>query len=169
MNLVLIGYRGTGKTAVAEILSNDLNLELIGMDAELVSRFGETVPEFVEKNGWEAFRDEESRLARELGLRSGLLIDCGGGVVTRDENIQALHENGRVVWLKASVEKIAQRIQGDDQRPSLTGTKSFIDEIEEVLETRAPLYAKAADFEIDTDDKSIEEVSSMIRDWWNGG
>ncbi|MCA9426262.1 MAG: shikimate kinase [Candidatus Omnitrophica bacterium] len=169
MNLVLIGYRGTGKTAVAESLANDLNLRHVGMDAELVCRFGRGVPEFVEENGWDAFRDEESKLARELGLEDNLLIDCGGGIIVRDANIEALRENGRVVWLKASVETIVSRIQGDDQRPSLTGTKSFIDEIQEVLEVRIPLYDKASDFAVDTDGKSLEEVTREIREWWIGG
>jgi len=169
VNLVLIGYRGTGKSAVSQCLSDDLGLRHIGMDAELVSRFGISIPEFVEKNGWDAFRDEESKLARELSLLDHLLIDCGGGIIVRDKNIEALHENGKIVWLKASVESITRRIQGDDQRPSLTGTKSFIDEIREVLETRTPLYAKAADHTVDTDTLSVEEVAKNIKSWWCRG
>ncbi len=167
MNLILIGYRGTGKSAVSQLLSESLGLKAIGMDAELVSRFGKSIPEFVEEKGWDAFRDEESKLARELGLLNNLLVDCGGGIIVRNENIEALQENGRVAWLRASVETIVKRIQGDDQRPSLTGTKSFLDEIKEVLEVRTPLYEKAADLSFDTDGLSVDQVAQKIQSWWH--
>lgn len=166
MNLVLIGYRGTGKSTVAEMLAADLGLEHRGMDAELVRRFGKSIPEFVEANGWDAFRDEESRLAREWGEQDGLLIDCGGGVIVREGNIPALKENGRVVWLTATVDTIVQRIQGDTERPSLTGTRSFTDEVREVLEGRLPLYQDAADHSVSTDALTVQEVAADIRRWW---
>lgn len=166
MNLVLIGYRGTGKSTVAELLAADLGLEHRGMDAELVRRFGKSIPEFVEANGWDAFRDEESRLAHEWGELDGLLIDCGGGVIVREGNIPALKKNGRIVWLTASVETIVHRIQGDTERPSLTGTGSFTDEVREVLEGRLPLYQEAADHMVPTDELSVEEVAADITRWW---
>ena len=166
MNLVLIGYRGTGKSVVSRRLAALLDRERIGMDETLVERFRECVPEYVAKNGWDAFRDAESELARELGARDGLVLDCGGGVIVRDQNIEALRKNGRVVWLKASVETIAKRISGDTQRPSLTGQKSFLEEIEEVLMQRLPLYEKTSDFTVDTDSLSVEEVVGRILDWW---
>jgi shikimate kinase len=166
MNLVLIGYRGTGKSAVSEIAAERLHRRRIGMDATLVERFGQTIPQFVEKNGWDAFRDAESKLARELGECGHLVIDCGGGVVVRSENIEALSNNGRLVWLKASVPIIAQRIGGDSQRPSLTGTKSFLEEIEEVLAIRTPLYKGAAHYSVDTDDLPVEGVAEEILRWW---
>lgn len=169
MNLVLIGYRGTGKSAVANRLAEMLGLRQVGMDATLVERFGKSIPEYVQENGWESFRDEESRLTKELGEHNNLLLDCGGGVVVRPENIAALRENGRVVWLKASVETIAKRIQGDTQRPSLTGSKSFIDEIQEVLESRLPLYEKASDYAVETDGMTLDEVVESIQAWWIKG
>lgn len=167
MNLVLIGYRGTGKTVVSQELAKRLGRIRIGMDETLVQRFGESIPEFVQKNGWDAFRDAESDLARELGGREDLVIDCGGGVVVRDQNLETLKANGRVAWLKASVETIAGRISGDTQRPSLTGQKTFIEEIEEVLTQRLPLYQKGSDFAVDTDSLSVEEVAERIQAWWD--
>lgn len=166
MNLVLIGYRGTGKSEVSEILAERLHRRRIGMDATLVERFGQTIPQFVEKHGWDAFRDAESKLAKELGDSHHLVIDCGGGVVVRSENIASLSHNGRLVWLQASVPVIAQRIGGDSQRPSLTGTKSFVEEIEEVLTVRIPLYQAAAHHSVDTDHLPVEGVSEEILRWW---
>lgn len=168
MNLIFIGYRGTGKTVVSTLAAKRLGRVRIGMDATLVERFGMPIPDFVADHGWDAFRDAESTLARELADKDHLVIDCGGGVVVRESNIDALRKQGRLVWLKASVETIARRIGGDTQRPSLTGTKSFIEEIEEVLLVRTPLYEKASDFQVPTDSFTVDEVLEQVLLWWQG-
>ena len=69
-----------------------------------------------------------------------------------------------MIWLKASPETIVARIGGDDQRPSLTGTKSFTDEVVEVLERREPLYERIAHHQVDTDACSAQEVADAIRE-----
>lgn len=162
MNIVLIGYRGTGKSAVGGLLAGRLGMACIGMDAEIVRRAGVSIPEIVANEGWPGFRDRESALARELGERDGLVIDTGGGVIERAENIEALRQNGCIVWLKAKVSTIVARIEGDTGRPALTAGKSFTDEVAEVLERRAPLYRAAAHGEIDTDDLAPEEIADKI-------
>ena len=168
MNLVLIGYRGTGKSAVSALLGERLHMERLGMDAEIVRRAGMPVPEIVEKYGWPGFRDRESELARDLGGKDNLVIDCGGGIIERPENIEALREKGTIFWLKAAVETIVERIGGDDQRPSLTEGKTFTEEVAEVLERRTPLYKSAADYEIDTEGVTPEQVAHEIIKRWKG-
>jgi len=162
MKLVLIGYRGTGKTEVGKGVAARLGLRYIGMDAEIERRAGMDIPEIVRRHGWEHFRDLESQLAAELGDEDNCVIDTGGGVVVREENVRHLRKNALVVWLKAEPETIARRIRSDTRRPSLTGNKSFIDEIEEVLHERLPLYRAAADISIDTEEKSVEEVIGRV-------
>jgi shikimate kinase len=76
--------------------------------------------------------------------------------------VEVLKRNGRLVWLTASVETIAARIGGDTQRPSLTGTKSHVDEIQDVLAERMPKYRAAADLTIATDGRSIDELTTTI-------
>lgn len=166
MNLVLIGYRGTGKSAVAGILSERLGLRCVSMDAQIVEKAGRPIPEIVAERGWPGFRDLETEVARELAAQDNLIIDAGGGVIERPENIEALRENSLIVWLKASVETIVSRIQGDTQRPSLTGARSFTDEVAEVLERRKPLYAAAAQCEIDTDSLTPERVADRVVEYW---
>jgi shikimate kinase len=92
------------------------------------------------------------------------VIDCGGGVIEREANFAPLRAAGPVVWLKASPATIVRRIAGDDQRPSLTGTKSFTEEVVEVLQRRTPLYERIAHHALDTDDRSIEQISAEIRE-----
>lgn len=166
MNIVLIGYRGTGKSEVGQLVAARLGLRYIGMDARIVEQAGMSIPEIVERFGWPGFRDRETAVARELAALDNVVIDCGGGVIERPENITALRTNGRIFWLKASVATIVARIQGDTQRPSLTGGKSFIDEVAEVLERRTPLYRAAADCEIDTDPLTPEQVAKQILAYW---
>ena len=162
MNLILIGYRGTGKSTVGKVLAKRLNRELISTDKEIVKRAGRSIPEIVQEKGWEYFRDLESDVCRDLAGRDNLVIDTGGGAILRQGNVEALKRNGTLFWLTASVETIAGRIGGDTQRPSLTGAKSFIEEIEEVLRERTPKYQAAADHVLSTDGRSIQQLASTI-------
>jgi shikimate kinase len=162
MNIVLIGYRGTGKSTVGRLLASRLGRQLVSTDAEIVKRAQRTVPEIIAQEGWEYFRDLESDICRELAGRDQLVIDTGGGAILRTQNIDALKKHGTLFWLTASVETIAKRIGSDTQRPSLTGNKSFVDEIEEVLQERVPKYQAAADHVIATDHRSVTQLVETV-------
>ena len=162
MNIVLVGYRGTGKSTVGRLLAARLGRDLVSTDAEIVKRAQRTIPEIVAQDGWEYFRDLESDICGELASRDQLVIDTGGGAILRAQNVEALKKNSTVVWLTASVETIAKRIGDDSQRPSLTGTNSFIDEIQDVLRERTPKYQAAADHSIATDDQSINQLVEAL-------
>lgn len=162
MNVALIGYRGTGKSHVARLLAERLGLSRISLDQAIAGRAGMTIPQIVEKYGWPGFRDLETQEVRHASACDGLVIDCGGGVIERPENIELLRANSRIIWLKASVPVIVDRIGGDDGRPALTAGKSFTEEVAEVLERRTPLYAAAAEMVIDTDRLTPEDIADRI-------
>jgi shikimate kinase len=166
MNIVLIGYRGTGKSAAGRILARRLGMKYIGMDAAIVKRAGMPIPEIVEKYGWPRFRDLESEEARELAGRDNIVIDTGGGVIERPENIENLQNNARIFWLKASVTTIVARIQGGTERPALISGKTFTEEVAEVLELRSPKYESAAHHVIDTNDLTPAQVADKIMETW---
>jgi shikimate kinase len=166
VNIVLIGYRGAGKSAVGRVLARRLGMEYVGMDAAIVKRAGMAIPEIVARHGWPHFRDLESAEARELAGRDMLVIDTGGGVIERPENIAVLERNALVVWLKASVPTIVARIEGGKERPALTAGKSFTEEVAEVLERRTPLYESAARHVIDTDALTPAEVAARVIAIW---
>jgi len=167
MNIVLIGYRGTGKSAVGEVLAERLGMPCIGMDAEIVKKAGMTIPEIVEKYDWPRFRDMESEVTRELAGLDHTIIDTGGGVIERPENTETLKTNARIFWLKASADTIVSRIQDGTERPSLTSGKTFTEEVSEVLERRIPKYKSAAQYEIDTDNSTPEQIAERIIEIWN--
>lgn len=162
MNIVLIGYRGTGKSTVGKLLAMRLGRQFVSTDEEIIKRAKRTIPEIVAQEGWEYFRDLESDVCRELAGRDRLVIDTGGGAILRTQNVEALKKSGTLFWLTASVETITKRIGRDNQRPSLTGSKSFIDEIQDVLRERTPKYQAASDHVITTDDRSIKQLVEII-------
>lgn len=162
MNVVLIGYRGTGKSTVGKIVAARLGRTLVSTDAEIVKQAGQTIPEIVAQHGWDYFRDLESRVCQEFANRDGLVIDTGGGAILRSQNVEALKKTGTLFWLTAAVDTIAQRIGRDTQRPSLTGTKSFVDEVQDVLRERTPKYEAAADHVIATDGRSLVRIADEI-------
>jgi len=167
MNIVLIGYRGTGKSHVGFLLAKQLEMRVVSMDAEIVKQSGMGIPEIVEQYGWTEFRDRETAEARKLAGCDGLIIDCGGGVIERSENVEILQQNARVFWLKASVETVVSRIKDDTERPALVEGKTFTEEVAEVLERRTPLYKNAAHYEIKTDTRTPQQVANEIVVLWN--
>jgi shikimate kinase len=162
MNLILVGYRGTGKSVVAELLARRFGLRVVHLDVEIEQKAGRCIPEIVKDVGWPGFRDLEEEVVRTFARRDGQVLDCGGGVVEREANFEVLRRAGTVIWLKASTDTIVQRIEGDTQRPSLTGTKSFTDEVADVLERRTPLYERISHVQVDTDLLSVDEVAAEI-------
>ncbi len=167
MNIVLIGYRGTGKSVVAEKLAVRLDMPVFSMDAEIVRKAGMSIPRIVEKHGWDWFRDLESEVARELAGKDRCIIDTGGGVIERPENIEVLGRQGLIFWLRASVEVIVGRIKGGTERPALVAGKTFTQEVAEVLERRTPMYADACQHAVDTDHLSPDQVADRIVSLWN--
>ena len=162
MNIVLIGYRGTGKSAVGQVLAKRLNWPLLNFDRLIVERAGQSIPEIVEAHGWEYFRDIETEVTLECAEKDQCVFDTGGGCILRSGNVDALKRRGVLFWLRASVEVIAARIGDDNQRPSLTGEQSFVDEIAQVLGERAGKYRAAADFVVDTDSLTVEQVAEQV-------
>jgi len=168
-NIILIGYRGTGKSTIAELIGAQLGWSVRSMDATLVQRADTTIKELVEAHGWPYFRDCEQVLCRELATGDHQVIDCGGGVVERDANVVALRGAGTVFWLRATTATIVARIAGNDDRPSLTGTESFTDEVAQVLTRRTPLYAAMAHVQIPVDARTPAEIAQQIIDLYPSG
>ena len=162
MNIVLIGYRGTGKSTVARLVGKRLGWQVVSTDAAIIEKTKRSIPEIVDQFGWDHFRSLESEVCRTIAGKDCLVIDTGGGVILKKKNITALKANGVVVWLTAEIPTIIKRIGGDNQRPSLTGKKTFTEEIEEVLQERRSKYEAVADHVIPTDTDSPEHIAALI-------
>ncbi len=162
MNIILIGYRGTGKSVVGKILSKELNMTIVGMDDDIVTHAGMLIPEIVEQFGWDRFRELETKEALAIAQKDNQVVDTGGGIIERAQNMDALGKTGPVFWLTASVETIIDRIQDGTQRPALVQGKTFTEEVAEVLENRNARYGAASGCVIDTDQITPEQVAAQI-------
>ena len=165
MKLFLIGYRGTGKTKVAEILARSWNCDWVDSDCEIERRAGKSIERIFEEDGETAFRDLETEVVRDLAAGPPCVVSLGGGAVMRTENREAIAAQGLACWLQATPATIAERLQRDtarrSQRPDLTPVGGM-DEIELLLTQRSAVYQSCANFVVDTEGKSPQNVAEEI-------
>ena len=161
--LFLIGFMGTGKSSVARKLHEMTDMEIIEMDEEIVRRAGRSISQIFDEDGEMYFRGLETALLEEITSRRNVpvIISCGGGAVLRPENVELMKASGRTVLLTAAPETIYERIGGSKERPNLKNRKTVAD-IQELMSQRKAKYEAAADIVIETDGKSIEEISREI-------
>ncbi len=160
LNIVLIGFMGTGKTTVGRAIAQKLNFKFVDVDDLIEKTTGMKIGEIFEKFGETRFRDLETEIVKILSKKEGLVISTGGGVVLREENLSNLKKNGILFCLSASVSTIFNRVKDCRNRPLLR-VENVEQRIKELLNERIPLYKKA-DLLIDTEDLKIEEVADKI-------
>jgi shikimate kinase len=165
MNIVLIGYRGAGKSTVGANLASRAGMDFVDTDDLVEKHQGASIREIVASSGWDHFRAVEKKIIGEVSQKDNLIIAPGGGAVLDPENVRSLKENGLIIWLKADREILCQRIERDSRtvgsRPTLTG-KGAVEEFGEVMAIRNPLYERAADAKIDTAGLNVEEVVEAV-------
>jgi shikimate kinase len=162
MNIVLIGFMGTGKSAVGNTLAGRLSCRWLDTDHEIENRFGKSVRRIFSEDGQDAFRAMETELLEFLSSGAteavqqkrmpDYVLSTGGGTPLREENVKLLRAIGTVVWLTASPELILKRVERNlGQRPLLSShQKDPLARIKNLLAEREEAYAKAADYRIDT-------------------
>lgn len=139
-NIALIGMPGSGKTRVGQALARLLDREHVDLDDAFRERIGMSCAEFITIQGEEAFRTRETQVLSEVAKRSGLVISCGGGVVTRDENYPLLHQNSRIVMLNRPIGELSRKGRPITAR----------DGVEKLAAERMPRYRAWADIVIDS-------------------
>jgi shikimate kinase len=172
MNVVLIGYRATGKSTVGKILSAKLKIAFWDTDAMVEKNTGMPIKEIVALQGWDFFRAKERETIEYLSQKEDGVIATGGGVVLFRENVKLLKQNvdllkqtGVIIWLNAPLQDIIDRLKKDAQngmiRPQFT-SGNIIQETIDIMRKRIPLYESAADHTVDTAGKSAVQVAEEI-------
>lgn len=165
MFLTLIGYRGSGKTSVAEGLAQKLGLTAVDSDQLIQQRAGCSIKEIFERQGETAFRDLEAEVIADILSGPGTILSAGGGAILRESTRERMRSTGPVVWLTATPEELGRRIAADQvssaQRPSLTDA-GLLQEIESVLQQRIPIYKEASTLQIETEGKTPEQIADEI-------
>jgi len=158
-NIVLVGFMGTGKTTVGQLLAEQTGMPLVDMDAVIEQRAGKPITEIFAQDGEPHFRALERDIARDLSAQSSQVISTGGGIVLNPDNLSDYESTGLVVCLLASPETILNRVKHDTTRPLLAGDKQ--EKIIQLLEARKPLY-EAITHKVDTDDLEPEAIAAQI-------
>lgn len=135
-NIVLIGMPGTGKSLIGKFLAELTGKTLQDTDATIEEEAKMTIPEIFEKEGETGFRDRESAICKKLGKERNLIIATGGGAILRPENVDALRQNGTLVHITRSIDKLPTR-----GRP----LSKNIETLKKMEAQRIPLYKAAAD------------------------
>lgn len=162
-NLILIGFMGTGKSTIARQLSKQLDMPFFEMDEMIVQKEGMEISDIFKEKGEDYFRNVETTLLKNLLQKERGILSCGGGIVLRDENIQAMKKHGTVILLTAKPETILQRVKHNQSRPVLNGKKN-IEDITKLMKEREERYHMAADILISTDGKSLSQICEEIAD-----
>ena len=164
MNVILIGYRGSGKSTVGSRLASRMERRFVDTDDLIESKEGQ-INEIVESHGWDYFRAIEKKMIEEISKEDNLVIALGGGAVLDPDNVVNLEKNGVIIWLKAEQEVLRKRMEQDPRtiasRPTLTG-KGALEELEDMMVFRNPFYHKAAKIQINTSSMDVEAVVENI-------
>ena len=162
MNLVLCGMMGAGKTTIGIKIAELTGRRWYDTDGLIVDKYGK-ISDIFEYYGEVHFRKLETEIVKGLSEKDDLVISTGGGLVLKKENNELLQRNGKIIFLRASLETLSKRLKVDGDRPLLqTSTESIRDRLQRLLKERAPVYEHVADFIVDVDGKTPEEIAREI-------
>lgn len=166
MDVVLIGYRGSGKTTIGKKLADRLWTKFTDLDDLVVAKAGKTIKAIFEEDGEERFRDLETQCLREALGGEGVLA-LGGGTLVRESNRRLVKESGvKAIYLKCDPKTLHARIHADartaETRPALTDLGGSLEEVHALLEVREPLYREVKTSELDVTNLSVDEALVYI-------
>jgi shikimate kinase len=167
MSVVLIGYRGSGKTTVGRALAGRLGWPFVDADAVVTERAGMTIRQMFDQLGEAGFRAAERAVVAELLDRHDHVLALGGGAVLAEPTRAAMAAAGHaVVYLRGTPAELHRRIAADpltaDARPSLTPLGGGLDEVAAVLAAREPIYRSAMTHEVDVVGRTVDELAEAI-------
>ncbi len=161
MNIVLCGMMGVGKSSVGIRIAELTGRRWFDTDIVISDRHGR-ISDIFEYYGEAHFRTLETGVVKELSGQDGLVISTGGGLVLKHENTELIKKNGKIFFLRASFETLLKRVRADETRPLLKDTGKTAERLGELLQERMPVYEHVADYIVDTDGKTVDEVAREV-------
>ena len=163
-NIYLIGPMGAGKTSVGRYLAKQLNKSFYDSDEEIEKRTGVSLSWIFDLEGIAGYRQRELKTITELSFLSDIVLSTGGGCVETPEVREVLKQRGVVVYMEVSLQTQLDRLKRDKKRPLLQGENPQ-DVLIKLWEERETFYEKIADFTVNTDNRSVKDVSEDILRW----
>ena len=162
MNLILCGMMGSGKTTIGIKIAERMGRRWYDTDDIIVDKYGK-ISDIFEYYGEAHFRKLETEIVQDLAVKDDLIISTGGGLVLKNENNTLLKQNGKIVFLRATLDTLAKRLKVDGNRPLLqTSTESIRDRLARLLNERSHIYEHVADYIVDVDGKQPQEIAEEI-------
>jgi shikimate kinase len=161
-SVALIGFMGTGKTAVGRRLAERLGKEFVELDGLIEQKAGKSIPDIFRQGGETGFRELEIEATREITGRKNAVIACGGGVVLNTINIDRLRQECVIVGLTAAPAVILKRTSPDKGGRPLLNVTDRARQIEKLLKFRRPYYERSADIIVNTSRLKVDNVVERI-------
>lgn len=161
---------GAGKTTVGRALAERLKIDFIDLDEVIETKTFMSIPEIFEKHGEHHFRKIESQALKEIAKQGSEVVALGGGTLTRSENLRMVKASGRSIYLRATVDHLAENLKRYHDRPLLSAESTEVDlkrKLEMLLQQRRQSY-EACDFSIDVKngmnvDKIAQDIIELLR------
>ena len=161
MNIFIVGPMGSGKSTVGKIISDELFLTFHDTDEEIENRTGASIDWIFDLEGEEGFRKRETKILDELAQLNSIVLSTGGGIILSDENRDTLSSRGTVFYLATPISVQLERTSKDKDRPLLkNGDPETI--LKKLHETREELYESVADYVVNTENLTSQEVAAEI-------
>ena len=145
MRIILIGFMGSGKTALGKRLAKKLKYPFFDTDLLIENQEDKSIQEIFRQAGEAHFREQEADLIRNFPFPEDCVIACGGGLPCHNENMNQLLRMGFVFYLRLSVEFLTKRLLVNrESRPLLSVLESdsaLHDYIAQPLSQREYQYA----------------------------
>lgn len=160
-NIILIGFMGTGKTAVGKRLASILNMNFYDTDQEIEKVTGMSINQLFQKHGEIRLKSEEALIIKKLTKLTNSIIATGGGIILDRNNIELLKQTGTLICLTADPEIIYERVKRRNTRPLLRKGDDLHRNIIQLMDERQDFY-KSADKTIDTTKLDFDEIINEI-------
>ena len=161
-NIALIGYMGTGKTAVGQALAKKLGMKFLELDWLIEKQAGKKIAEIFREQGEIGFRELEIEATKQISGEKHCVIACGGGIVLNKINIDRLREGAVMVYLMASPGTILKRIAAEKGQRPLLAVDDQLKTISDMLKFRKPYYERSADITVNTSKMNIAAIAERI-------
>jgi shikimate kinase len=165
-NIFFVGLMGAGKTTIGKLLAKKLKKTFYDTDHEIEKKLGVKVAVIFELEGEEGFRKRETQMIDELSSKKDIILATGGGAVLSEENRRLLKERGKVIYLNAKPQHLANRMAYDKDRPLLQ-QGNMLDILNNLYKDRHPLYLNVASFVVDTGQQKTQTIINKIESLLN--
>jgi len=168
-NIVLVGFRGAGKTSYGQALAKIKGLPFADLDKEVEFVLGEPIEEFVDKHGWQVFREIEQRVVHDFVRNFSGIVATGMGTIENSKNLQNLKKTGFFIFVNPDFMKVRKYLmtpEGQENRPRVNDSIPLAQEIDQLWSQRKDIYSATADHEVnpDYDNDVMVEAQKM----WDG-